>query len=218
MLGLAGVLSRAPRLLLIDELSFGLAPLIVRRLMRAVRDAADSGTAVVIVEQFARLALAVSPTAPTCSSTDESTPRGAPTNYAAISARSKASTSASTSRRERKAASYHPGPGCSRRHRGSPTMSSACRGVGGERWASTVSRLSVSERPERVRTPPRRRAAYRCVRCADDGAHPRSTSATTILSPPESLPMCVDRLRRACGPAVVQLPRPGSAAPLGRGR
>lgn len=57
MLGLAAVLSRTPKLLLIDELSFGLAPRVVQRLMRAVRDAADRGTAVIIVEQFARLAL-----------------------------------------------------------------------------------------------------------------------------------------------------------------
>ena len=59
ILGLAAVLSREPKLLLIDELSFGLAPLIVQRLMRAVREAADAGTAVVLVEQFARLALDV---------------------------------------------------------------------------------------------------------------------------------------------------------------
>ncbi|HTN81806.1 MAG TPA: ATP-binding cassette domain-containing protein [Acidimicrobiales bacterium] len=59
MLGLACVLSRKPKLLLIDELSFGLAPRVVQRLMTAVRDAADAGTAVVIVEQFARLALEV---------------------------------------------------------------------------------------------------------------------------------------------------------------
>lgn len=59
MLGLAMVMSRQPRVLLIDELSFGLAPRIVRRLMMAVRQAADEGTAVVIVEQFARLALDV---------------------------------------------------------------------------------------------------------------------------------------------------------------
>jgi branched-chain amino acid transport system ATP-binding protein len=59
MLGLAAVLSRHPKVLLIDELSFGLAPLVVKRLMHAVREAADSGTAIVIVEQFARLALEV---------------------------------------------------------------------------------------------------------------------------------------------------------------
>ena len=59
MLGLATVLSRGPRLLLIDELSFGLAPRIVQRLMKAVREAADGGAAVILVEQFARLALDV---------------------------------------------------------------------------------------------------------------------------------------------------------------
>jgi branched-chain amino acid transport system ATP-binding protein len=59
MLGLATVLAREPKLLLIDELSFGLAPRIVRRLMKSVREAADAGTAVVLVEQFARIALDV---------------------------------------------------------------------------------------------------------------------------------------------------------------
>jgi branched-chain amino acid transport system ATP-binding protein len=59
MLGLACVLTREPKLLLIDELSFGLAPRIVQRLMTAVRQAADRGAAVILVEQFARLALDV---------------------------------------------------------------------------------------------------------------------------------------------------------------
>lgn len=59
MLGLATVLAREPKLLLVDELSFGLAPLVVQRLMKAVRQAADTGAAVVLVEQFARLALDV---------------------------------------------------------------------------------------------------------------------------------------------------------------
>lgn len=59
MLGLAACLAREPRLLLVDELSFGLAPRIVQRLMKAVREAADAGTAVVLVEQFAALALDV---------------------------------------------------------------------------------------------------------------------------------------------------------------
>jgi branched-chain amino acid transport system ATP-binding protein len=59
MLGLAAVLAREPKLLLIDELSFGLAPRIVQRLMTAVRQVADRGTAVILVEQFARIALDV---------------------------------------------------------------------------------------------------------------------------------------------------------------
>lgn len=59
MLGLAAVLAREPKLLLIDELSFGLAPVIVQRLIGAVREAASGGTAIILVEQFARLALDV---------------------------------------------------------------------------------------------------------------------------------------------------------------
>jgi branched-chain amino acid transport system ATP-binding protein len=58
MLALARALSRDPSLLLADELSLGLAPKIVDRLLGAVRSAADSqGTGALIVEQHARKAL-----------------------------------------------------------------------------------------------------------------------------------------------------------------
>jgi branched-chain amino acid transport system ATP-binding protein len=57
MLTLGRALARKPRLLLADELSMGLAPIIVDRLLKAVRAAADGGTAVLIVEQYARKAL-----------------------------------------------------------------------------------------------------------------------------------------------------------------
>jgi branched-chain amino acid transport system ATP-binding protein len=57
MLTLARALGREPRLLLADELSLGLAPIIVDRLLKAVRAAADRGTAVLMVEQYARKAL-----------------------------------------------------------------------------------------------------------------------------------------------------------------
>jgi branched-chain amino acid transport system ATP-binding protein len=59
MLTVARALSRRPRLLLADELSFGLAPMVVRRLLRVLREAADEGTGVLLVEQHARQALAV---------------------------------------------------------------------------------------------------------------------------------------------------------------
>ncbi len=58
MLALARALSRKPSLLLADELSLGLAPMIVDRLLSAVRTAADQhGTGALIVEQHARKAL-----------------------------------------------------------------------------------------------------------------------------------------------------------------
>lgn len=48
-----------PKVVLIDEMSAGLAPVVVSRLMAAVRRLADQGLAVVLVEQFANLALAI---------------------------------------------------------------------------------------------------------------------------------------------------------------
>ena len=58
MLSLARALTRRPRVLLADELSLGLAPLIVDRLLQAVRAAADSQqTSALIVEQHARKAI-----------------------------------------------------------------------------------------------------------------------------------------------------------------
>ncbi len=59
MLVLARALVSRPTVLLIDELSQGLAPVIVRRLMPYVELAAESGIAVLLVEQFAPLALAI---------------------------------------------------------------------------------------------------------------------------------------------------------------
>ena len=59
MLALGRVLASQPRVLLADELSLGLAPLVVERLLAAVRAAADDGVAVVLVEQHVRQALAV---------------------------------------------------------------------------------------------------------------------------------------------------------------
>ena len=46
-------------MLLADELSLGLAPMVVERLLAAVRAAADQGVAVILVEQHVRQALAV---------------------------------------------------------------------------------------------------------------------------------------------------------------
>jgi branched-chain amino acid transport system ATP-binding protein len=59
MLALGRVLAGEPRVLLADELSLGLAPMVVERLLAAVRAAADSGVAVILVEQHVRQALAI---------------------------------------------------------------------------------------------------------------------------------------------------------------
>jgi ABC-type branched-subunit amino acid transport system ATPase component len=57
MLALARILAARPRVILADELSLGLAPLIVRRLLTALREAANDGAAVLVVEQHVRVAL-----------------------------------------------------------------------------------------------------------------------------------------------------------------
>jgi len=60
MLAIGRAFSRRPRLLMLDEMSLGLAPVIVDRLLPAVREAAASyGTAVLLVEQHVHLALKI---------------------------------------------------------------------------------------------------------------------------------------------------------------
>ena len=54
---LARVLASTPSLIIADELSLGLAPSVVTRLLGAIRAAADSGAGVLIVEQYVRRAL-----------------------------------------------------------------------------------------------------------------------------------------------------------------
>jgi branched-chain amino acid transport system ATP-binding protein len=59
MLAVARILAAQPRVLLADELSLGLAPLAVARLLTALRATADAGMAVLVVEQHARQVLEV---------------------------------------------------------------------------------------------------------------------------------------------------------------
>ena len=56
-LALAMALLARPRLLMIDELSLGLAPVVVEELVALVRDVAASGTTVILVEQSVNVAL-----------------------------------------------------------------------------------------------------------------------------------------------------------------
>ena len=63
MLAMARALSTDPSLLLLDEISMGLAPLIVAELYELVGQLAAQGIAILLVEQFARTALAIADTA-----------------------------------------------------------------------------------------------------------------------------------------------------------
>ena len=63
MVVLAQALVSRPKVLLIDELSLGLAPIVVKRLLPTLTEVAESGVGVLLIEQFAQLALSVSNTA-----------------------------------------------------------------------------------------------------------------------------------------------------------
>ena len=59
MLAIACALMARPRLLLLDEPSLGLAPLVVRDIFRVIREINAAGVGILLVEQDARLALRV---------------------------------------------------------------------------------------------------------------------------------------------------------------
>jgi len=58
-LGLGMAFVAKPRLLMIDELSLGLAPTIVEHLLRIVRDIHDEGCTIILVEQSVNIALTI---------------------------------------------------------------------------------------------------------------------------------------------------------------
>ena len=59
MLALARVLADPPRLLVADELSLGLAPIVVEDVYRTLAAVRDAGTTILLVEQYVRHALAL---------------------------------------------------------------------------------------------------------------------------------------------------------------
>jgi branched-chain amino acid transport system ATP-binding protein len=63
MLVLAQALVSQPKYMLIDELSLGLAPVVVNRLIPVIRSVVDAGIGVLLIEQFAAVALALATSA-----------------------------------------------------------------------------------------------------------------------------------------------------------
>ncbi len=59
MLAIGRALMSKPRLLLLDEPSMGLAPLVVREIFRVIRELHEGGTTILLVEQNARVALRI---------------------------------------------------------------------------------------------------------------------------------------------------------------
>jgi branched-chain amino acid transport system ATP-binding protein len=59
MVAIAQALVARPRFLLIDEMSLGLAPLIIDRLIAVIRDLRERGIGILLIEQFTQLALDV---------------------------------------------------------------------------------------------------------------------------------------------------------------
>jgi branched-chain amino acid transport system ATP-binding protein len=63
MLVLAQAIVSRPSVLLVDELSLGLAPVVVKRLIPTIERVASSGAGVLLIEQFAHVALSLAKTA-----------------------------------------------------------------------------------------------------------------------------------------------------------
>jgi branched-chain amino acid transport system ATP-binding protein len=78
MLAIARVLLLNPRLLLLDEPSQGLAPLVVRDVLKVITTARNLGISVLLVEQNVRGRPSIPQTAPTCSTMDASSTRARP--------------------------------------------------------------------------------------------------------------------------------------------
>jgi branched-chain amino acid transport system ATP-binding protein len=63
MVVLAQALAARPKVMIVDELSLGLAPVIVKRMMPVLERVAEGGVGVLLIEQFAHVALTLANTA-----------------------------------------------------------------------------------------------------------------------------------------------------------
>ena len=63
MVVLAQALVSSPKVILVDELSLGLAPVVVKRLAPVLEEVAATGVGVLLIEQFAHVALGIARTA-----------------------------------------------------------------------------------------------------------------------------------------------------------
>jgi branched-chain amino acid transport system ATP-binding protein len=63
MVVLAQALVSRPRIMIVDELSLGLAPIVVSSLVPALEEVAQSGVGILLIEQFAHVALALAKSA-----------------------------------------------------------------------------------------------------------------------------------------------------------
>src|SRR4029079_7234436 len=63
MVVLAQALVSRPRIVIVDELSLGLAPIVVKSLVPTLEEAASSGIGILLIEQFAHVALGLANTA-----------------------------------------------------------------------------------------------------------------------------------------------------------
>jgi len=59
MVAIARALMSRPKLLILDEPSMGLAPMLVAEILRVIRHLNDQGTTILLVEQNARAALQI---------------------------------------------------------------------------------------------------------------------------------------------------------------
>jgi branched-chain amino acid transport system ATP-binding protein len=63
MVVLAQALVSRPKIVIVDELSLGLAPIVVRRLVDTLQEVVASGVGILLIEQFAHVALGLAKTA-----------------------------------------------------------------------------------------------------------------------------------------------------------